>query len=143
MATSLAAPSQGVGNYSNAIALAGRVLLAAIFVMSGLGKVAQPSAMIAYVSAAGLPFPSLALAGSALVELGGGVALILGYRTRVAALVLAGFSLVTALAFHSALGDQNQFIHFFKNVAMAGGLLQIVAFGGGRLSLDGRKKPSS
>lgn len=142
MATSLAVPSQGVGSYSNAIALAGRMLLAAIFVMSGLGKVAQPSAMIAYISAAGLPFPSLALAGSALVELGGGVALILGYRTRVAALVLAGFSLVTALAFHSALGDQNQFIHFFKNVAMAGGLLQIVAFGGGRLSLDGRK-PSS
>ena len=53
--------------------------------------------------------------------------------------VLAIFSIICALVFHSALGDQNQFIHFFKNVAIAGGLLQVVAFGGGRLSLDGRE----
>ena len=122
------------------IALAGRVLLAAIFVMSGLGKVAAPAATLAYMKAAGLPLAPLGLAGSALVELGGGVALILGYRTRVAAAVLAVFALVTTAIFHSALSDQNQLIHFFKNVAMAGGLLQVVAFGGGRISLDGRRE---
>ena len=122
----------------DAIALAGRVLIAAIFVMSGLGKITQPAASIAYITAAGLPLAPLGLAGSALVELGGGIALILGYRTRFAAAVLAVFAIVTALIFHSALSDQNQFIHFFKNVAVAGGLLQVVAFGGGRLSLDAR-----
>ena len=90
------------------------------------------------MKAAGLPFAPLGLAGAALIELGGGVALILGYRTRAAAAILAVFALVTAAIFHSALADQNQLIHFFKNVAMAGGLLQVASFGGGRLSLDGR-----
>ena len=120
------------------IALIGRVLLAAIFVMSGLGKVAAPAATLAYMKAAGLPFAPLGLAGAALIELGGGLALILGYRTRLAATILAVFALITALIFHSALADQNQMIHFFKNVAMAGGLLQVAAFGGGQLSLDWR-----
>jgi len=138
MATSIGAPTEGARSYSNALALTGRVLLAAIFLLSGFGKVVQPGPMIAYIGAAGLPYPKLALAGSALVELLGGAALVLGYRTRVAAIVLALFSLVTALTFHSAFGDQNQFIHFFKNVAMAGGLLQVAAFGGGELSLDAR-----
>jgi len=138
MATSIGAPAEGARSYSNALALTGRVLLAAIFLLSGFGKVVQPGPMIAYIGAAGLPYPKLALAGSALVELLGGAALVLGYRTRVAAIVLALFSLVTALTFHSAFGDQNQFIHFFKNVAMAGGLLQVAAFGGGELSLDAR-----
>jgi putative oxidoreductase len=142
MATSVSAVESGkVSRSSSAqdkIALVGRVLLAAIFVMSGLGKVAAPAATLAYMKAAGLPLAPLGLAGAALVELGGGVALILGYRTRVAAAVLAVFALITALVFHSALSDQNQFIHFFKNVAMAGGLLQVAAFGGGRLSLDAR-----
>jgi putative oxidoreductase len=142
MATSVSAVESGkVSRSSSAqdkIALVGRVLLAAIFVMSGLGKVAAPAASLAYMKAAGLPFAPLGLAVAALIELGGGVALILGYRTRVAAAVLAAFALITALVFHSALSDQNQFIHFFKNVAMAGGLLQVAAFGGGRLSLDAR-----
>jgi putative oxidoreductase len=122
----------------DAIALAGRVLIAAIFVMSGLGKIAQPAATIGYMAAAGLPLAPAGLAGAALVELGGGIALILGYRTRFVAAALAAFAIVTALIFHSAFSDQNQFIHFFKNVAVAGGLLQVVAFGGGRFSLDAR-----
>jgi putative oxidoreductase len=139
--TSLAAQSGTLSRSSRTqdrIALVGRVLLAAIFVMSGLGKVAAPAATLAYMKAAGLPFAPLGLAAAALIELGGGLALILGYRTRVAAAVLAIFALVTAAVFHSALADQNQLIHFFKNVAMAGGLLQVAAFGGGRLSLDAR-----
>ena len=142
MATSSTALGSGKASRASSvqdrIALAGRVLLAAIFVMSGLGKVAAPAATLAYMKAAGLPFAPVGLAGAALIELGGGVALILGYRTRVAATILAVFALVTALIFHSALADQNQLIHFFKNVAMAGGLLQVVAFGGGRFSLDWR-----
>ena len=132
-----AVPSQG------AIALAGRILIAAIFVLSGLGKIAQPGATLAYIGAAGLPLPPLALGGSALVELGGGLALILGYRTRIAAAALAVFSIVTAMFFHSKFADQNQMIHFMKNVAMAGGLLQVIAFGGGSFSLDSRKRRGS
>jgi putative oxidoreductase len=120
------------------IALIGRVLIAAIFVMSGLGKIADPAATLAYMKAAGLPLAPLGLAVAALIELGGGIALALGYRTRFVATVLAAFTIVTALGFHSALSDQNQAIHFFKNVAMAGGLLQVGAFGAGRFSLDAR-----
>jgi putative oxidoreductase len=125
--------------YPEAIALLGRVLLSGIFVLSGLGKVAQPGATIAYIAATGLPLAQFAFVAAVLIELGGGIALILGYRTRLVATGLALFSLVTALAFHSALGDQNQLIHFLKNVAIAGGLLQVVAFGGGRFSLDARR----
>jgi putative oxidoreductase len=69
----------------------------------------------------------------------GGLSLLAGYRTRVVAAVLAAFTLATALAFHNDLADQNQFFHFFKNIAITGGLLQVVAFGAGRISLDARR----
>ncbi len=124
---------------TDSLALVGRVGLSAIFLLSGISKITAPAAMIAYISSVGLPFPTLALAGAIAVEVGGGIALILGYRTRIVAAILALFSIATALAFHNALADQNQFIHFFKNIAMAGGLAQVVAFGAGRLSLDARR----
>jgi putative oxidoreductase len=87
----------------------------------------------------GLPFPPLALAVSVAIELGGGLLLIAGLRARTVAAVLALFSLVTAATFHSNFADQNQMIHFLKNIMMAGGLLQIVAFGAGAISLDNRR----
>ncbi|MEO3723437.1 DoxX family protein [Pseudomonas syringae] len=120
-------------------ALIGRVLLSVIFILSGFSKLAAPAMMIGYIGSVGLPLPQVALAVAIIVEIGGGLALIAGYRTRTVAAVLALFSVFTALAFHSALADQNQFIHFFKNIAMAGGLLQVVAFGAGRFSLDARR----
>ena len=132
-AISATAPSNSVA------AFAGRVAIAAIFLLSGLSKLAAPAATIAYIQSAGLPAPRLAFAGAAFVEMVGGLTLIAGYRVRLVAAVLALFSVATALGFHAQLGDQNQFIHFFKNIAMAGGLLQVVAFGGGRLSLDARR----
>ena len=118
------------------IPFVGRVLLSAIFLASGIGKITAPADTIGYIASEGLPFPPLAYAAAILIELGGGIALVLGFRTRIAAAALAIFSLVTAATFHSNLADLNQFIHFFKNVAMAGGLLQIVAFGSGAFSLD-------
>lgn len=123
---------------SHVLAAAGRVLIAAIFILSGLNKIANPDATIGYIASAGLPFAPAALIAAALIEVGGGLALIAGFRTRVIALTLAGFSVVTALAFHANLADQNQFIHFFKNLAMAGGLLQVAAFGSGKIGLDKR-----
>lgn len=134
-----ALPAAANRDASATLAFAGRILLAAIFVLSGFNKLTDPASALAYISSAGLPLPTVALGGAILVELLGGAALILGYRTRIVALALAAFSLVTALTFHSALADQNQFIHFFKNVAMAGGLLQVAAFGAGSISLDSRR----
>jgi len=124
---------------SASASLAGRVLLSAIFVLSGIAKISAPAGMIGYIESVGLPFPTLALAIAILVEVVGGIALILGYRTRLVAAGLALFSVATALAFHNELADQSQFIHFFKNIAMAGGLLQVAAFGAGRFSLDARR----
>jgi putative oxidoreductase len=119
-------------------ATAGRVLLAAIFLLSGFSKLAAPAGTIGYIASAGLPFPEAAYAAAVFVEVGVAVALIVGYQTRAAAAVIAVFSLATAFGFHFNLADQNQFIHFFKNVAIAGGLLQVVAYGGGALSVDAR-----
>jgi putative oxidoreductase len=127
-------------NASVAVAsLVGRVLLSAIYLVSGLSKVAAPAATIGYISSAGLPFAPLGFAIAVIVEILGGAALIVGYRTRFVAAALAIFTVATALAFHNNLADQGQFIHFFKNIAMTGGLLQVVAFGAGQFSLDVRR----
>ena len=120
------------------IPFAGRLLIGLPFAMSGLGKLAAIGPTTNMIRAAGLPLPPLALALSVVVELGGGLLLVAGFRTRIVASVLALFSLATALSFHSNFADQNQMIHFLKNVMMAGGLLQIVAFGAGALSIDNR-----
>lgn len=124
---------------ANVAAVLGRVLISAIFILSGLTKLAAVSGTIGYIDAAGLPLAPVAFAVAVALEVVGGIALIVGFKTRWVAGALALFSVVAAFAFHANLADQNQFIHFFKNIAMAGGLLQIVAFGGGALSLDARK----
>lgn len=123
---------------SDMAATGGRLLLAAIFLLSGWSKLADPAGTIGYIQSVGLPLPQIGVALAIAVELIGGVLLVVGYRAKLAAAALALFTLVTALFFHSALGDQNQFIHFFKNVAITGGLLQVMAFGAGRLSVEGR-----
>lgn len=119
--------------------LVGRILIAAIFLLSGASKLAAPAGTIGYIQAAGLPLPSVAFVIAVATELGGGLLLVLGYRTRLVGAWLALFSVATAFGFHHDLANQNQFIHFFKNIAMAGGLLQVVAFGGGRFAIDGRR----
>jgi len=117
----------------------GRILIGLPFAMSGLSKLGAYGLTTQMIAAAGLPFPPLAFAVAAAVELGGGLLLVLGYRARPVALALAAFSLATAVSFHGNFADQNQMIHFLKNVMMAGGLLQIAAFGAGALSLDNRR----
>jgi len=121
-----------------ALPLVGRILVATIFIMGGIGKLAAPGPTQGYIAAMGLPAPLLAYIVALIVELGGGVLLLIGYRTKLVAAVLAVFCVVTALVFHHALGDQNQMIHFLKNFAMAGGLLQFVAYGAGKIGLDSR-----
>jgi putative oxidoreductase len=119
--------------------LLGRLLLAAIFLLSGVNKLFAPGPTQAYIAAAGLPLPLVAYIVALVVEIGGGVLLVVGYRTREVALALALFTVVAALGFHNNFAEQNQMIHFLKNLAIAGGLLQIVAFGAGSISLDARR----
>jgi putative oxidoreductase len=116
----------------------GRVLLAVLFVMSGVSKLTDPAGTIAYIQSAGLPLPNIAYGIALAVELLGGILLIVGYRTRLVALVLAVFTVAAAIGFHAHFADQNQMIHFMKNIAITGGLLQVIAFGAGAFSLDNR-----
>jgi putative oxidoreductase len=121
----------------------GRLLIALIFVMSGLSKIAAPANTIAYIQSAGAPFAPAAYAIAVIVEVIGGLALLIGFQTRAAATVLAVFTLATAILFHNNMADQNQMIHLLKNIAITGGLLQVIAFGAGAFSLDNRRKSVS
>ena len=118
--------------------LLGRLLIGLPFVMSGLGKLAAYGTTTAMIAAAGLPVPPLAFAVAVLVELGGGVLLILGYQVRPIAIAQAIFTIAAAVSFHNNFADQNQMIHFLKDVMITGGLLQVAAFGAGAISLDTR-----
>lgn len=121
----------------NVADLTGRILISAIFLISGLGKIGGYAATQGYMTAMGVPGGLLPLVIA--LEILAPVAIIVGYRTRLAAFLLAGFSIVSALLFHRAIGDQTQFIMFMKNFAMAGGFLFLVARGPGAWSLDARR----
>jgi putative oxidoreductase len=122
----------------DALALLGRLLMSAIFIEGGLHKALDPAATIGMMAHYNMPEPPLAFAVTVAIELVGGLLVLVGYRTRQAAAVLAFWSIATALVAHLHPDDVGQMIHFMKNVCMAGGFLQLVAFGGGRLSLDRR-----
>ena len=117
-----------------AAALIGRLLLAAIFLHEAYAKLTAYSAAVTYAEAFGVPGALLPLAIA--VELGGGVLIAIGYQTRAAALVLAGFCVATALLFHVKLGVRNELLHFEKDLAIAGGFLVLFAHGGGAWAVD-------
>jgi putative oxidoreductase len=121
-----------------ALVLLGRVLMSAIFLRSGYGKLMAPGATMGMLSHYHLPLVGAAYAISVAVELGGGVLVLTGWKTRPAALVLAVWCIATALVAHLHPDDTMQMINFMKNVCMAGGFLQLAAFGAGRFSLDRR-----
>lgn len=121
---------------SSFLPAAARVLLAPLFLVSGFGKLAAPAATKAYIASAGLPLPDMAYLVAVLVEVGLALALLVGFRTRLVAALMAAFTLATAFAFHANLADQGQMIHFLKNVAISGGLLQVAAYGAGGFALD-------
>lgn len=121
-----------------ALIIVARVLMAWIFIGAGLSKLgAGYAGTQGYMASVGLPGELLPLV--ILLEIGGGIALVLGFQARLAALALAIFSIVSAFMFHAA-ADQMQQIMFMKNLAMAGGLLAFTVFGAGRLSLDGEQR---
>jgi putative oxidoreductase len=117
----------------------GRLLIAVIFIVSGVGKVLAPTMTQGYIATAGLPSPLAAYLIAIAVEVGGGTLLILGFQTRLAALALAIFSVAAAVGFHHDFANQDQLVHFLKDISMAGGLLQVAAFGPGNLSIDARR----
>jgi putative oxidoreductase len=117
--------------------LLGRILLSILFFVSGAGKVAGYASTVTYMATAGVP--GTLLPAAIVVELLGPLALVLGWHTRAAAVLLAGYSIVTALLFHVDFADPVQAAMFLKNAAIAGGLLLLAANGPARYSLDARK----
>lgn len=122
-----------------------RILLALIFILSGLQKLGDMSGNAAYIASGGLPgfliYPTI------LVEVVGGLALAVGYQARIAALVLAGFTLLAGVLYHlipagaaEGMMAQMQMIMFLKNLSISGGLLMIVALGAGAWALDNRRE---
>jgi putative oxidoreductase len=125
------------------LAVVGRALIALLFVPAGFGKLMGFAGTVGYITSAGLPLPQLGAALAIIVELGFGLMFLVGFKTRISAIVLAVFTVAAAILFHNYWGmpaDKayvNQLM-FFKNVAIAGGLLAFAAFGAGRFSIDKR-----
>ena len=125
--------------------LAGRILLAQLFIMSGWGKVTGFAGTVGYMAAKGMPLAEFFAVGAIVFELGGGIALLLGWQARWAALALLVFTLPATLIFHNfwavdAAQAQGQMIHFMKNLCIMGGMLYVMAFGAGPLSVDNRQR---
>lgn len=115
----------------------GRLLLAALFIQAGWGKIAGYAGTAGYMASAGVPGFLLPLV--ILTELGGGLLLVLGWQTRIVALLLAGFTVLASLLFHANVADPMQMLMFMKNLSITGGLLMVVAHGAGAVSLDARR----
>jgi putative oxidoreductase len=129
----------------NSLSLAARLLIALLFVPAGFAKLTGFSGTVGYIASVGLPLPELGAALAIVVEIGAGIALIIGFQTRFAALVLAVFTLFASVFFHAywaAPADQAFVAEllFFKNLAVVGGLLGLVANGGGAWSVDARRR---
>lgn len=137
MATATTAPNSA----QDTLALIGRILVAYLFIPAGFGKLMGFSGTVGYITSAGLPLPEVAAVIAIIIELGLGIALLLGFKTRWTAIVMAIFTIVTALFFHKYWSAPEamkmmQQINFNKNMAIAGGLLAFAAFGAGRFSID-------
>ena len=119
----------------NSAALAGRILLAVIFILSGFSKIGGYAATAGYMESKGVPGILLPLV--ILTELGGGLLIVAGFQTRLVALAMAGFTIIAAVLFHTVPDDMANQINFMKNLSIGGGFLTLVAFGAGAYSLDG------
>ena len=120
----------------NAATLIGRVLMCLLFLLGGWGKLWAPTATQAMFASHNLPIVQAAWVLAVIVELGGGLAILVGLFTRPVAMIEAAWCVATALIAHTNLADRGQEIHFFKNMAMTGGFLYLAAFGAGVWSLD-------
>ena len=124
--------------------LLGRILIASLFVPFGIGKIFGFSGTVGYIASKNLPLPQVAAAGTIFVEVAVGLALLVGFKTRYAALILAVFTVLAGIIFHNYWASPEAMVmaqktNFFKNMAIAGGLLFVAAFGAGPFSIDNRK----
>ncbi len=126
-----------MNKFNPIFSLAGRAMIALIFVLSGLSKISAIEGTQGYMEAMGVP--GILIYPTILFEVVAGLAIIAGFQTRLVALALSGFTLLLALIFHNQLGDQTQFILFIKNDAIAGGFLFLARYGAGELSIDNRR----
>jgi putative oxidoreductase len=117
----------------------GRLLLSSVFIWAGFGKLMNPSGTAGYFTSLHIPVPSVAVWVVIIVELIGGLMLLVGLKTRWVAAALAIFCLITGFAIHLPVGDTPNMVNFYKNLAMTGGFLYVVSFGAGALSIDGPK----
>lgn len=129
----------------NLLTLIGRILLAVMFVLSGIGKIGGFAGTVGYISSVGLPMANVLTIAAIVVEIGAGIALIVGFKARWAAAALVAFTVAAAMLFHNywampADKQMLQQIMFMKNLAITGGLLLVMAFGAGAWSFDGRRK---
>ncbi|WP_213954079.1 MULTISPECIES: DoxX family protein [unclassified Variovorax] len=138
--------SSGVStnSFQDITALIGRILIAYLFIPAGIGKLMNFTGTVGYVASAGLPLPEVGAAIAIFVEVGLGIALLLGFKTRLTALAMAVFTVAAALFFHKYWSAPDamkmmQTINFNKNMAIAGGLIALAGFGAGRLSFDGKR----
>ena len=128
-------------NLRHSAALAGRILLALIFIVSGWGKITGFAGTAGFIASKGMPLPEVMAAGAIAVEFLGGLALLAGFKARWAGLVIFLFMIPTTLIFHNPSGltgqeAQGQMIHLMKNLAIMGGMLMVFAFGPGKYSID-------
>lgn len=119
--------------------LVARLFMSSLFILYGYFGITAFAGTTGYMAKQGLPVPPLAAAIAVIVELGGGLLILLGYQTRLVALICAAYVLIAALIAHRHFGDGNQLSHFMKNMAIVGGFLALMASGAGPYSLDGRK----
>jgi putative oxidoreductase len=136
MSTTTLAPAT---SQNSAAVLVGRILLSVIFILSGFAKLTSIAGTAGYFGSLGLPVPTVTAVVVALIELVGGIAVLVGFQTRIAALILAIFTIATAFVAHMNWADMGQMINFQKNLAIAGGFLVLAAFGPGALSIDARR----
>lgn len=128
----------------NVVTFVGRLLLALIFILSGFNKIGGFEGTAGYIASKGLPMPQVVAALTILVELGGGLLLLFGFAARWAALALAVFTLLAGFIFHAfwAVPPEQymaQYINFMKNLAIAGGMLMVFAYGPGGWSIDAKR----
>ena len=123
---------------NSVLLLLARILLAAIFILAGLNKFGSIEGTAGYIASVGLPAGTLLAWLTAIFEVVAGIAILVGFQTRLAAWALAAFCVLSAALFHNQLGDQTQFIMFMKNLAIAGGFLALSVSGPGSLSIEGR-----
>lgn len=124
---------------ANAAILIGRIFLSMMFIVAGYGKLTAIAGTAGWFESLGLPMPTVVTVLVGLLELVGGLAILAGFQTRIAALAVAAFTVAATLVAHTDFADQMQQLLFMKNLSITGGLLVLAAFGAGAFSVDARR----